>query len=85
MSQINSNIKDDFQVVLLLSCFVGHPVLKQVSNWSNLEYQIRGYLSTRTTKCAIFRIGKQQTKEIKFAKFRFTLILVLELFNDFSY
>ena len=26
MSQMNSNIKDDFQVVLLLSCFVGHPV-----------------------------------------------------------
>ena len=26
MSQINSNIKDDFQVVLLMSCFVGHPV-----------------------------------------------------------
>ena len=26
MSQINSNTKDDFQVVLLLSCFVGHPV-----------------------------------------------------------
>ena len=26
MSQINSNIKDDFQVVLLPSCFVGHPV-----------------------------------------------------------
>ena len=26
MSQINSNIKDDFQVVLLLSCFVEHPV-----------------------------------------------------------
>ena len=26
MSQINSNIKDDFQVVFLLSCFVGHPV-----------------------------------------------------------
>ena len=26
MSKINSNIKDDFQVVLLLSCFVGHPV-----------------------------------------------------------
>ncbi len=25
MSKINSNIKDDFQVVLLLSCFVGHP------------------------------------------------------------
>ena len=28
MSQINLNIKDDFQVVLLLSCFVGHPVCK---------------------------------------------------------
>ena len=26
MSQINSNTKDDFQVVLLLSRFVGHPV-----------------------------------------------------------
>jgi len=26
MSQINSNTKDDFQAVLLLSCFVGHPV-----------------------------------------------------------
>ena len=28
MSQIHSNTKDDFQVVLLLSCFVGHPVSK---------------------------------------------------------
>ena len=27
MSQINSKITDDFKVVLLLSCFVGHPVL----------------------------------------------------------
>ena len=26
MSKINSKIKDDFQVVLLLSCFVEHPV-----------------------------------------------------------
>ena len=26
MSQINSNTKDDFQVVFLWSCFVGHPV-----------------------------------------------------------
>ena len=32
MSQINSNIKDDFQVVLLLSCFVGHPVFKLISD-----------------------------------------------------
>ena len=30
MSQINSNTKDDFQVVLLLSCFVGHPVRSSV-------------------------------------------------------
>ena len=29
MAQINSNIKDDFQVVLLLPCFVGHPVTVQ--------------------------------------------------------
>jgi len=28
MSQINSNTKDDLKVVLLLSCFVGHPVPK---------------------------------------------------------
>ena len=27
MSKINLYIKDDFQVVLLLSCFVGHPAL----------------------------------------------------------
>ena len=26
MPQINSNSKDDFQIVLLLSCFMGHPV-----------------------------------------------------------
>jgi len=26
MSQINSNTKDEFQVVFQLSCFVGHPV-----------------------------------------------------------
>ena len=30
MSQINSNIKDDFKVVLLLSCFVGHPVHQNI-------------------------------------------------------
>ena len=29
MSQINSNTKDDFQVVLLLLCFVGHPVCER--------------------------------------------------------
>ena len=26
--QINSTIEDDLQVILLLSCFVGHPVYK---------------------------------------------------------
>ena len=30
MSQINSNTKDDFQVVLLLSCFVGHLVASKI-------------------------------------------------------
>ena len=30
MSQINSNTKDDFQVVFLLSCFVGHPVVLKI-------------------------------------------------------
>ena len=32
MSQINSNTKDDFQVVFLLSCFVGHPVFNITLN-----------------------------------------------------
>ena len=32
MSKINSNTKDDFQVVFLLSCFVGHPVCLFVLN-----------------------------------------------------
>ena len=35
MSQINSNTKDDFQVVLLLSCFVGHPVCSSHRNINN--------------------------------------------------
>ena len=39
MSQINSNIKDDFQVVLLLSCFMGHTVsLNMYSETLNNEY-----------------------------------------------
>ena len=28
MSKINSKIKYNFKVLLLLSCFVGHPVIK---------------------------------------------------------
>ena len=36
MSPINSKIKDDFQVVLLLSCFVGHPV----SFYMNTDYTV---------------------------------------------
>jgi len=43
MSQINSNIKDDFQVVLVLSCFVGHPVChtnnSDRSNNNSWKYQ----------------------------------------------
>ena len=43
MSQINSNTKDDFQVVLLLSCFVGHPVHAPLNDrsafdWSNVDW-----------------------------------------------
>ena len=37
MSKINSKIKDDFQVVLLLSCFVGHPVLYMI--WDCIEQE----------------------------------------------
>ena len=41
MSQINSNTKDDFQVVLLLSCFVGHPVaLKYIICIFNIDENI---------------------------------------------
>ena len=40
MSQINSNIKDDFQVVLLLSCFVGHPVYNQKVFLNPLRYEL---------------------------------------------
>ena len=37
MSQINSNTKDDFQVVLLLSCLVGHPVKKSTDRQMNKQ------------------------------------------------
>ena len=37
MSQIYSNTKDDFQVVLLLSCFVGHPVYYLICNFYNVN------------------------------------------------
>ena len=33
MLQINSKIKDDFQVVLLPSYFVGHPVDSESLHW----------------------------------------------------
>ena len=38
MSQIDSNIKDDFQVVLLLSCFVGHPVCTSDERCTTVRY-----------------------------------------------
>ena len=44
MSQINSNIKDDFQVVLLLSCFVGHPVSKHNRQLSKRLLKPVGFL-----------------------------------------
>jgi len=31
MPQVISNIKDDLKFVYLLSCFVGHPVVKRMS------------------------------------------------------
>ena len=40
MSQINSNTKDDFQVVFLFSCFVGHPVYQLLQVHSFLIGQI---------------------------------------------
>ena len=43
MSQINSNIKDDFQVVLLLSCFVGHPVNKYEREKSVIKMQFLSF------------------------------------------
>ena len=42
MSKINSNIKDDFQVVLLLSCFMGHPVAETTAEI--LQTTLRSYL-----------------------------------------
>ena len=43
MSQINSKIKDDFKVFLLLSCFVGHPVLYI---YPNIYYRPVFYIQT---------------------------------------
>ena len=40
MSQINSNTKDDFQVVFLLSCFVGHPVYNNMQVHINIQVHI---------------------------------------------
>ena len=37
MSPINSKIKDDFQVVLLLSCFVGRTKEKIVKKYENVQ------------------------------------------------
>ena len=44
MSKINSNIKDDFQVVLLLSCFVGHPVFSFLGCIKHIHLFLIGYL-----------------------------------------
>ena len=52
MSQINSNTKDDFQVVLLLSCFVGHPVPKMAI----LEF-VEITLTKKFNNLILFNIG----------------------------
>ena len=46
MSQINSKIKEDFQVVLLLSCFVGHPVF-----YGGMKSRLRCPLKAFTDQC----------------------------------
>ena len=48
MLKINSKFKDDFQFVLLLSCFVGHPVYSQLKS---MNYELN-------TVSSIFLSGK---------------------------
>ena len=42
MSPINSKIKDDFEVVMLLSCLVEHPVYKQNTRLCIRQYVVHG-------------------------------------------
>ena len=44
MSQINSNTKDDFQVVFQLSCFVGHPVSSTIPDVNPRDFEINHLL-----------------------------------------
>ena len=39
MQKIESKIKDDFQFVLLLSCFVRHPV-QSYQSWNSVKHKI---------------------------------------------
>ena len=56
MSQINSNTKDDFQVVFLLSCLLGHPVPENLviytTGW-NMEPDNQNFLQFSTFKVNI--------------------------------
>ena len=50
MSQINSKIKDNLQVVLLLPCFVGHPVLKFLEHsrcWEKCCTNLKEHVRTK--------------------------------------
>ena len=63
MSQINSNTKDDFQVVLLLSCFVGHPVQGVVQfSASQSAWAIYFYLGFQYT---VTRVSSEKGKSFR--------------------
>ena len=55
MSQINSNIKDDFQVVLLLSCFVGHLVSIHKKKCTSEQF-LQGHPTLRPKRKVVMRV-----------------------------
>ena len=58
MSQINSYIKDYFQVVLLLSCFVGHPVCIDPVKIKMSKNDINNLLTLIIWKCVLCIVKK---------------------------
>ena len=65
MSQINSNIKDDFQVVLLLSCFVGHPVCTDFSSVT-VDYEFVSSRFVTFKQCNVLTFEKVKSSNLKF-------------------
>ena len=63
MSQINSNTKDEFQVVLLLSCFVGHPVFDILGTVISIAFFNFAGISVTKELSATTRYT-QQTREV---------------------